>query len=154
MKIATRIDADLTNAIWCIELDAGREQRREVQEVRLRAGRAYDVLAVELSTGRAGPNFWVIGEGFASGAADGLVYPDLIAADECRVVDDAIPPGWVMRVNHVAGGTHTILGAPALVDAGFLEKLTNGEDAVVKLFLSHVFAGETGPLHEFGAQHK
>ena len=136
MKIAPRIDRDLAHTVSLRVTDGAGEGRSDLEEVRLRCDRAYDVLAVEFPAGQREPHFWVLGEEFASRVADGLVYPDLIAARDSRVVDATIPPGWVMRVTDVIGGTHTVVGAPLLAEDGFLERLTNGDALAVKSFLN------------------
>lgn len=141
MKIATRTDRDLTTPRSFREESFGNVRVGETQEVRLRSGQAYDVLAVELSQG--GPHFWVIGEGYSSRVIDGLVYPDLISAAECQIVDAAIPPDWIIRVNYMTGGARTIIGLRVLTDAGFLERLVDGEEAVVRIFLDLLSASQS-----------
>ena len=141
MKIATRTDSDLTTPVSFREESFDNVRTGVTREVQLRSGQAYDVLAVELSQG--GPHFWVIGEGFASRVNDGLVYPDLISPTDCQIVDAEIPRGWVMKVNHMNVGSRTIIGLPALMEAGFLERLTNGEEAVVRVFLDLLCASQT-----------
>ena len=51
-----------------------------------------------LAPGQAEPHFWVLCEAYAGRVSDGLVYPDAIAAGDCRIVEADIPAGWVMRM--------------------------------------------------------
>jgi hypothetical protein len=135
VKIATRNEHDLTHTVLSREIDADGELAREFQTVTLRKGRAYDVLAVDFFKGRE-PVFWVLGEEFSTRVADGLVYPDLIAANDCRVVHATIPSGWLMGMNNFMGGTRTIAGVLLITEVGFMERLTDGEPVAVKLFLN------------------
>ena len=47
MKIATRIDSDRVHTVSLREIVEADEGRSDLEEVRLRRDRAYDVLAVE-----------------------------------------------------------------------------------------------------------
>ena len=140
MKIATRTAADLTYTVYHIENDGTNSRSREVQEPILCHDRAYEVLAILLAPGQAEPHFWVLGEAYAGRVSDGLVYPDAIAARDCRIVEADIPAGWVLRMWHMGEVTHSILGPAVFSGDGFVEQLFDGEPVAVQRFLDQVAA--------------
>ncbi len=147
MKIATRTAADLTYTVYHIENDGSRSCSREVQEPILCHDRAYEVLAILLSPGQQEPHFWVLGEAYGGRVSDGLVYPDLIAAGDCRIVEGEFPAGWVLRMWHTGETTHSILGPAGFTGDGFVEQLFDGDPVAVQRFLDRVAALEpSNPL--------
>lgn len=142
MKIATRGGADLTFTVCHIENDRAHSNSREVQEPILRHDRAYEVLAILLAPGQVEPHFWVLGEAYAERKNAGLVYPDLIAARDCRIVDAVVPADWVLRMWHRGVATDSILGPAVFTGDGFVEQLFDAEPVAVQRFLDRAVAIE------------
>jgi len=96
----------------------------------------FEVIAVEMTTGDAQATFWVLGDDYHSRALDGLVYPDIVHASECTIVDGTLPVDWTLANWHYTSGSRTIIGPPQVCTKGFLENLVNSEPTSVQVFLS------------------
>ena len=89
-------------------------------------------------SGNSPATFWILGSEYKSRVEDGLVYPDIVQASECIVVDGTIPANWKLANFHFINGERTIIGPPQFCSKGFLEDLTNGSPTAVRDFLSIV----------------
>lgn len=89
-----------------------------------------------MATGDAQATFWVLGEDYNERALDGLVYPDIVRAKECVIVDGTLPTNWILANWYSPSGARTIIGPPLVCTRGFLEYLIDGEPTAVKNFLS------------------
>lgn len=134
MKIAAREDADLTQATTVLEINGNHSRAAVEQQVLLRRGSTYEVLAVMFSSKRAGPDFLVLSEQFADRVKDGLTYPDLIPFGNCNIVDATIPADWILRTACIDGASYSFIGSPLMVEEGFHERLTDGDELAVGRF--------------------
>ena len=135
MKVAISIESDAS----ILELQAGKGASDRVSaskhDIDFKVGKSYSVYAVEFVSGCPHAIFWVVGEQFSQRCADGIVRPDMLTANQCKIVDSAVPKHWLLAITQFGKDTRTILGPPSFLERGFFERLTDNDADATKTFL-------------------
>lgn len=108
------------------------------EQYKLSASESYEVLAIQFPSNGSHAAFWVLGNAYLRRWSYFGVRPDIVSANECRVVDADLPSEWQVDIFKVGPNTSVQVGPKELAIPAILESLLDGDDRARNVFVSYL----------------